>query len=110
MSSAYRVNRKVSDEDIVRLNSLGLSLRTISEIHNCHQTTITLRLRQLGIEPADTRRSFMEDIVRTMTPAQQEWLVEQLGPQFSIKDYIRNLLSEQYMNHQKVINGRPDLA
>jgi hypothetical protein len=72
MSAALRTNRKASDEDIIRLNSVGLSLATIANELNCHPTTITLRLKALGIEPADTRRS--------------------------IRDYIKNLLVERFID------------
>ena len=106
MTSAYRVNRKAEDEDIARLNSVGLSLGTIAKMLNCHPTTITLRLKDLGIKPADTRRAFMEGIYLSMTPRQREWLEDQLGPQLTIKEYINNLLIEKFLAATKpgVIN------
>lgn len=104
MSNAYRVNRKASDEDIIRLNSVGLSLTTIAKILDCHPTTITLRLRSLGIPPADTRRSFMEDVFTTLSNQQQEWLAQQLGPHISIKDYVRNLLVNEYLRKNQTRN------
>ena len=85
--------RKVSDHDVIRLNALGYSLQYISEELNCHPTTITLRLKQLGIPPADTRRCFMEDVYQTITPAQLEKLSNKLGPHYSVKDHVRNLLT-----------------
>lgn len=99
MSSANRPNRKASDSDIVRLNSVGLSLGTIAELLRCHPTTITLRLKQLKIEPADTRRTFMEDIYNSLSTDQQEWLADQLGPHLSVKDYIKNLLVKDFLDH-----------
>jgi hypothetical protein len=100
MSSANRPNRKASDADIIRLNSVGLSLSTIGKQLGCHPTTITLRLKQLGVEPADTRRAFMESIHESLAPAQQEWLAEQLGPKISIRDFVHNLLVEKYLSSQ----------
>lgn len=97
MSDVYRANRKASDSDIVQLNSVGLSLRTIAELLGCHPTTVTIRLKSLNIPPADTRRTFMEDIVRELSPTQIEWLASQLGPHLSIKDFIKNMLVEQYL-------------
>lgn len=94
MSSVLRTNRKADDADIIRLNSLGLSLATIGKTLDCHPTTITLRLKSLNIEPADTRRTFMEDIILKLSPKQQETLVNKLGPQLSIKDYVRNLIAK----------------
>lgn len=99
MSSANRPNRKASDADIVRLNSIGLSLGTIADLLNCHPTTITIRLKQLNIEPADTRRTFMEDIYNSLSTDHQQWLADQLGPHRSVKDYIKNLLVKDYLDH-----------
>lgn len=97
MSSLPRANRKASDEDIIRLNSFGLSLKTIGEHLGCHTTTITQRLHSLGITPADTRRSFMEDIYNNLSSSQKEWLAEQLGPHTPIKSYIQNLLTQEFL-------------
>jgi DNA-binding transcriptional MerR regulator len=93
MSGLIRINRKASDADIIRWNSLGLSLAKIGEILDIHPTTVMLRLKGLGIEPADTRRTFMQEIVLALPGNQQDKLVDKLGPQFSIKDYVRNLIS-----------------
>lgn len=96
MSSVLRVNRKGSDDDIIRLNSVGLSLRTIAKLLDCHPTSVTLRLRRLGVPPADTRRTFMEDIFKTLSPDQQEWLADHIQNGNNIKDYVRMLLVEDY--------------
>jgi len=97
MSDVYRSNRKATDADIIRLNSVGLSLATIAERLNCHPSTITQRLRALNIAPADTRRTFMEDIYLALPKDQQTWLEGQLGAHISIKDYVRNLLVKDYV-------------
>lgn len=96
MSKAFRSNRKADDEDIIRLNSVGLSLATIANLLGCHPTTITLRLKSLGVEPADTRRAFMEDIFRTLSSPNQEWLADQLGPHLTIKEYVKQLIVKAY--------------
>lgn len=100
MSSVFRANRKASDHDIIRLNSVGLSLGTIASILGCHHTTITQRLRSLNIQPADTRRTFMEDVVTKLSTSQMDWLADQLGPHLSIKDFITNLLAKEYLADQ----------
>lgn len=97
MSTANRPNRKASDQDIVRLNSVGLSLATVAKTLDIHPTTVTLRLKQLNVEPADTRRAFMEDIVRALPAEQVEWLADQLGPHLSIKDFVRNALVKEFI-------------
>lgn len=94
MSAANRVNRKATDAEIVRLNSLGFSLARIGSILGCHPTTITLRLKGLNIEPADTRRTFMEDVLMPFTEAQLDALAEKLGPHLPVKDYVRNLIAK----------------
>ena len=104
MSSVFRANRKANDADIIRLNSVGLSLATIANLLGCHHTTITQRLKSLGIPPADTRRTFMEDVVGRLTTAQVDWLADQLGPHLSIKDYITNLLVKEYLANQSRSN------
>lgn len=96
MSDVYRANRKASDADIIRLNSVGLSLATIARALDVHPTTVTLRLKSLKIPPADTRRTFMEDVFLSLTLEQQEWLADQLGPNLSIKDFVKQLIEQKY--------------
>lgn len=96
MSNVNRPNRKATDYEIIRLNSVGLSLKTVASILNCHPTTVTLRLKSLGVDPADTRRSFMEDVLLTLPEIQQDWLADQLDANTSIKDFVRQLLVEAY--------------
>lgn len=97
MTELYRANRKASDEDIIRLNSLGFPLSRIGEELGCHPTTVTQRLESLGVKPADTRRAFMADIYESFPEAQMEWLEQQLGPHTPIKEYIKNLLTKEFM-------------
>lgn len=85
------------DKDIIKLNSLGLSTSYIANELGVHPSTITNRLTKLNIPQTDTRRSFMEDIYKTLTPKQQDWLASQLGPHVSVKDFIRNMLVEKFV-------------
>jgi hypothetical protein len=100
MSSANRPNRKATDQDIIRLNSVGLSLRTIGKQLGCHPTTITLRLNDLGVPPANTRRAFMEEIYNQLSDSQKSWLEAQLGPKLPVKDFILNLIVQRYIESQ----------
>ena len=95
MSTVYRANRKATDADIIRLNSVGLSLATIARALDCHPTTITLRLRSLKIPPADTRRSFMEDIFLSLSLDQQEWLADQVTTT-NVKDFVKQLIISKH--------------
>lgn len=101
MTIANRPNRKANDSDLIRLNSVGLSLSTIADKLKCHPTTVTQRLVALGIPPADTRRSFMEDVYMGLSDSQREWLISQLGPHLSIKDYVKNLLVSEFIKSQR---------
>ena len=100
MSNANRTNHKSSDADIIRYNSVGLSYSTIGQLLGCHPTTVKKRLEWLKIPPADTRRAFMEDIYNTLSPSQRNWLETQLGPHQSIKNFVRNLLVERFLESQ----------
>lgn len=100
MSTVYRPSRKATDSDIIRLNSVGLSLSKIGDMLGCHPTTITLRLKQLNIPPADTRRTFMDEIYGTLNEAQREWLEGQLGAHISIKDFLKNLLVKEFLTQR----------
>lgn len=105
MSSVYRANRKASDEDIIRFNSVGLSLATIAEILGCHPSTVTLRLKALGIDPADTRRAFMEDVIKMLPAKQQEWLADEMSDGTSIKLFVKNLIQKEFNQQQE---GKPN--
>lgn len=96
MATYHRPNRKVTDDNIIRMNAVGLSLATIAKELHVHPTTVSARLQALGIAPADTRRSFMEDVILGLTPEQQQWLADQVGPTVSIKTVIRNLIMDAY--------------
>lgn len=100
MTNVNRANRKARDPDLVRLNSVGLSLATIAKIIGCHPTTVTQRLHAMNVQPADTRHSFMEAVFKSLPPEQMEWVADQLNDQFSIRDFVRNLLNEAYNNRQ----------
>lgn len=110
MSSVYRANRKATDAEIIRLNSIGLSLATIADEIGCHPSTVTLRLKSLGIPPADTRRTFMEDVLLGMTFDQQLWLVETMSDGRDLKEYVRSLLVAQFNKHKENQNEAPKHA
>jgi hypothetical protein len=100
MARPRRTKKTIPDSDLVKLNSLGFSLATIGSSLGCHPTTVTLRLKDIGVTPADTRRTFMEDVLMKMPPAQLEWVETQLGPHYSIKDYVRSLITNAYLKQK----------
>jgi DNA-binding transcriptional MerR regulator len=95
MSIVFRRNRKSSDRQILRLNSLGLSLSAIGTMLDCHPTSITLRLKSLKVTPVDTRRAFMEDIYTKLPEEFKEAIADLLEEckLLSIKDYVRSLIA-----------------
>lgn len=96
--------RKADDSRIVELNSIGVSMTGIAEQLGVHHTTITYRLKALGISAVDTRRAFMEDVFNTLPSNQQNWLIAQLGPGHSIKDFVRGLITKEYLNSRGLLN------
>ncbi len=93
-------NRKANDDDLIRYNSLGYSLTTIGALLGVHQTTVTLRLKAMNVQPADTRRTFMEDVLTPFSNRQREALANKLGPTHSIKDYVRNLIARDLLSKE----------
>lgn len=90
------VPKKASDQEIIGLNSVGLSLGTIASRLSIHHTTVTARLKTLGIQPADTRHAFMESIFDSLTLDQKVWLIEELSNGRAVKDFVRGLIISEY--------------
>jgi hypothetical protein len=90
--------KKINDSEVIALNSVGISLAGIARRLNCHHTTVTARLGNLSVPPADTRRSFMEDIYDSLSPRQQVWLTSQLGPSHPVKDFVKSLIIKEYVS------------
>ena len=90
--------KKLNDAEVIGLNSVGISLAGIAKRLNCHHTTVTARLTALSVPPADTRRSFMEDIFDGLSPKQQEWLMNQLGPSHPVKDFVKSLIIKEFIH------------
>jgi hypothetical protein len=105
MSAVLRRNRKTSDEDVTRLNALGLSLLAIADMLKCHPTSVTLRLKRLGVPQTDTRRSFMDDIFRALPDSHREVILKMFksesGPR-NIKDYVVYLIDKDVSERQGV--------
>lgn len=96
-SSDYQKELQDRDNTIIRLNNIGLGLATIAQILGCHPSTITHRLKKLGIEAMDTRRAFMEDVIAQLTEDQQQWLLETLdAEQVTIKEYVTKLITQKF--------------
>lgn len=92
---------RVADEILIKLNSLGLSLKRIGQLTGYHFSTIKVRLSELGIDPTDTRRAFMDDIYQKLTPAQRDWLSDELNMGQPISAFIRMLIVDKYNNRKR---------
>lgn len=96
MANVRKADR-VEDTDIKRLNHSGLGLKAIADILGCHPATITLRLDAMGVKPTDTRRSFMEQVYKELSPEQQTWLSHNLyEANIPIRDFIVRLIQEAF--------------
>ena len=95
--------KKLIDEPLLlAMNSLGYSLFTIAGVMRCHPSTVTNRLKDLGVPATDTRRSFMEDVIDPIPDAQKEWILDQLSDTVTIKDYVRNLITQDYSKRNQI--------
>jgi hypothetical protein len=96
MANVKKANR-VQDTDIKRLNHMGLGLKAIADLLGCHAATITLRLTAMGISPTDTRRSFMEQVFKSLSPEEQDWLSHNLFTAgIGVKEFVTSLIREAY--------------
>lgn len=95
------IGAKVPDDILIKLNDLGLSLKRIGELTGYHHSTVKLRLKELGVEPVDTRRAFMDRIYGQLTIPQREWLAEEINLGQPISAFIRMLIVEKYNNRKR---------
>lgn len=99
---------RVKDSDIIRLNYVGLSLKTIGELLGCHYATIINRMKAMNLAPVDTRRGFMEDIFKSLSADQQEWLSNYLyNNQISIKSFLSFLIQQAHAGAIELPVGEP---
>jgi len=98
MTTGYK--KKADDKTIIELNNIGMSMTGIAQWLGVHHTTITYRLKALGIAPVDTRRAFMEDVFEALPSVQQDWLISQMGPGYSVKDLIKSLITKEFVNQR----------
>lgn len=92
--------KKANDLRIIELNSVGISLSGIGRREGIHHTTVTARLKAHNIEPADTRRAFMEDIYDSLSMSQRDWLIEQIGAGGTVKDFVKGLIVKEFINRK----------
>lgn len=96
-----RPKKLINEPLLIAMNMLGYSLFSISRVMKCHPSTVTNRLRDLGIPAIDTRHSFMEDIIEPMPDVQKEWVLDQLSNKVTIKTYVRDLINKDYQQRNQ---------
>lgn len=80
--------KKAPTKGVIQDNAMGMSLSAIAFKYDVTPTSIAQRLRQLGIQPADTRRAFMDFVLSRLSPETFAWVRLQVGPDYHIKDLI----------------------
>jgi hypothetical protein len=93
---ALSPKKRQQNEQIIALNSIGLPLTEIAEITEMQFSTVKNRMIAMGIEPSDTRRSFMKDIYLSLNTSQREWLISKMVPGTNIMDFVRSILITEY--------------
>lgn len=104
MTNTIRRPRKLSDQEVIRLNRMGLPLSSIAKKLGVNTSSVGSRLATLGVKPADTRRAFMEDIYNDLSEEQRDKLSDQLEGYPSVKSFMKTLLVSHLNQTQKAQN------
>lgn len=91
---------KISDAEILRANSFGLSLQEIGNMAGITRPAISQRLKAMGIPAFDTRRSFMNEVIRRLPEVAFKHIDKTLSPTFTAKDYIVKLIMDDVLRNQ----------
>lgn len=92
-----RKEDRADDTEVKKFNWLGLGLRAIGERLNCTEATISQKLKKMGEKPNDTRRSFMEEVFKTLNNEQQDWLADYLYTnQIPVQTYVAQLIQQAF--------------
>lgn len=84
--------------EILKLNLVGLGLQAIGEIVGCHEATVSVKLKEMGVAPNDTRRNFMGEVYNCLTEEEREWLADTLyTSKVPIRDFVLGLLRRAYI-------------
>jgi hypothetical protein len=103
-----RKEDRADGTDILKLNLVGLGLQAIGEIVGCDQATVSVKLKEMGVPPNDTRRNFMAAVYNCLTEEEREWLADTLyTSKTSVKDFVIRLLKEQYRLAPAVPTAEP---
>lgn len=98
MGNVKREDRADGTE-ILKLNLVGLGLQAIGELVGCHEATVSVKLKEMGVSANDTRRNFMGEVYNVLPEETREWLADTLyTTRTPIKDFVVQLLREAHRN------------
>lgn len=101
-----------TDENIRILNSMGLSTVFIGKLLGLHQTSVSYRIKQLGLSSFNNKKAYtpiMEHIVANLSYEEFVWFKNQVEQTGSARDFLLNLLHKEYQNEKKsAINEQLD--
>ena len=97
-----------TDENIRLLNSMGLSTTFIGKLLGLHQTSVSYRLKQLGVSSFNNKKThtpIMEHIVANLSYEEFVWFKNQVQSIGSARDVFLDLLHKEYQREkQSAIN------
>lgn len=86
----------IDDIALVQMVKLGFSTKSIANLHDCHISTVTTRLKRIGIEPLDGRKNFIEEVFDNLSTEEKQWLINELEYFENIKDLITKMFKDGY--------------
>lgn len=89
--------RIAQDKEILSFVKLGYSIATIGSLMGVNPATITKRLKILGVDIIDNRKSFTEDIFEKLSPQQKIWLEAKLTPVYNVTAFMRDLIIQEFI-------------
>lgn len=92
---------KLRDEGIRQLNAVGLSQSLIARKYRCTPTTVSLRLKHMGIESVDGRKAFMDEVFPKIPLSVREFIGSQVNSGKTIQQVVIEALETSYERHLK---------
>lgn len=100
--------RKASDEEILMLNSMGLSVTGIAAEYDMHPTSVSARLKRLKVPAANPRKAFMDSVLKSLSEPELYWLSNKVSPEYTISAFIRDLIIDKYKKEMSTNEPDPE--
>lgn len=101
------VGRRAPTAEVIKDNAMGMSLGEIAYRYGVRPSSIAQRLKQLGIQPSDTRRSFMDFVLSKLPTEVLDWVRLTVNDQYPIRSLVVDAIIAL---HREKTNDRPDPA